>query len=135
MMIYRGGGAPDDEGRTPPTASAILANWSPLGASAAAKPLSERCADAVEFLSRQPDQRKWLVVISDLQSRKFSTPLPKAEGRADDPLRPAPGEGQLARHLRDQHPAGTAAAGKQARMSGSTWSAGPGASRASRAST
>ncbi len=58
-------------------ASAVLADWSPLKPEPAVKPLVDRVAAAVALLDRQPEQDKWLVVISDFQSQEFPHPMPE----------------------------------------------------------
>jgi hypothetical protein len=57
-------------------ASALLTEWSPLKPQPSPKPLADRVAAAVDLLDRQPAQQKWLVVISDFQSREFPHPMP-----------------------------------------------------------
>ena len=60
-------------------ASAVLAEWSPLRPQAATAPLVDRAAAAVALLDRQPPGPRWLVVISDFQSREFPRPVPQAK--------------------------------------------------------
>jgi len=57
-------------------ASAILAEWSPLKPQPSAKPLFDRVRSAVHFLDRQPAEQKWLVVLSDFQSKEFGQSMP-----------------------------------------------------------
>ncbi len=57
-------------------ASALLTQWSPLKPTASLKPLSARVAAAVDLLNRQPADQKWLVVISDFQSKEFPQEMP-----------------------------------------------------------
>jgi len=57
-------------------ASAVLAQWSPLRPQPTIVPLADRVAAAVALLQGQPADEKWLVVISDFQSKEFPHPLP-----------------------------------------------------------
>jgi hypothetical protein len=63
-------------------ASALVSNWTPLVPQPAPKPLFDRVCSAVQFLSSQPAEQKWLVVLSDFQTREFGQTLPALqEGR------------------------------------------------------
>ncbi|HEV8607266.1 MAG TPA: BatA domain-containing protein [Tepidisphaeraceae bacterium] len=81
VVIFR---SPADE--TPPqlqTTSKIQSEWTALKPEPALHPLSQRCAAAIEFLSTQQAGQKWLIILTDLQSREFPTPLSAMdEGRA-----------------------------------------------------
>jgi Aerotolerance regulator N-terminal len=57
-------------------ASAVLAGWSPLRPRPTTLPLADRVAAAIALLQSQPADQKWLVIISDFQSKEFSHPLP-----------------------------------------------------------
>ncbi len=57
-------------------ASAVLAGWSPLRPQPTTAPLADRVAAAIAMLQSQPADQKWLVVISDFQSKEFPHPLP-----------------------------------------------------------
>jgi hypothetical protein len=59
------------------SATAILAEWTPLQPQPAVVPLVDRIAAASELLSRQPQGQKWLFVLSDFQSREFPRALPE----------------------------------------------------------
>jgi hypothetical protein len=69
--------APGDGPERLRDASAVLSEWSPLKPQANPKPLVDRVAAAVALLERVPADQKWLVVISDFQSREFGRPLPQ----------------------------------------------------------
>jgi Aerotolerance regulator N-terminal len=58
-------------------ASTLLAEWSPLKPQPSPKPLVDRVAAAVHFLDGQPAEEKWLVVLSDFQSKEFGHPMPE----------------------------------------------------------
>ena len=53
------------------TAAELLAQWTPLDPKAGARLLGDRIAAARTMLSRQAADQKWLVVLSDFQSREF----------------------------------------------------------------
>jgi len=57
-------------------ASAVLAGWSPLRPQPTTGPLADRVAAAIALLQSQPADQKWVVVISDFQSKEFPHPLP-----------------------------------------------------------
>src|SRR5439155_14610015 len=61
-------------------ASAILAEWSPLQPQPNPRPLVDRVTAAIALLDRQPAEQKWLVVLSDFQSREFARPIANAKG-------------------------------------------------------
>jgi Aerotolerance regulator N-terminal len=58
-------------------ASDILAEWSPLKPQPSPKPLVDRVASAIALLDKQPAEEKWLIVLSDFQSKEFSHPIPE----------------------------------------------------------
>lgn len=60
--------------------SEILGQWQPLAAEASPAPLAEQINRAVDLLSRQGAEQKWLIVLTDLQAREFARPLPSLEG-------------------------------------------------------
>ncbi len=60
--------------------SAVLAEWSPLKAEASSTPLAERAAAAMSLLQREVADQKWLIVISDFQTKEFGRPLPSVKG-------------------------------------------------------
>lgn len=60
------------------SASEIRAQWSSLSAQPARQPLVARIASANAFLDRQEGSRKWLIVITDLQSREFPYVMPSS---------------------------------------------------------
>lgn len=64
-------------------APAALADWAGLQPQADQRPLLERVEQAARQLAQQPQPRKWLIVISDLQPADF----PRAVAPADD-MRP-----------------------------------------------
>jgi len=57
-------------------ASALLAEWSPLKPQPSPKPLFDRVSAAVNFLDRQPAEQKWLLVLSDFQTKEFGQSMP-----------------------------------------------------------
>ena len=56
-------------------AGKLLEQWSPLKPSPATHPLADRVASAAALLDRQDASDKWLIILSDLQSREFPHPL------------------------------------------------------------
>ncbi len=73
VVIFRSSG--DDAPAQLQSTSKIQSEWTALKAEPALGPLSQRCAAAVEFLSKQQAGQKWLIILTDLQSREFPTPL------------------------------------------------------------
>jgi hypothetical protein len=61
-------------------AAAILAEWSPLKPQANPKPLIDRVESAIALLERQPAEQKWLLVLSDFQSKEFGRSIRAVEG-------------------------------------------------------
>ena len=57
-------------------AATVLSQWTPLQPQPSPRPLADRCAAAIDLLARQPAGQKWLIVLSDMQSREFPQPLP-----------------------------------------------------------
>ena len=62
------------------SASEILEQWSPLKPSPAPHPLADRVSAAMALLEREEASDKWLVVVTDLQTREFPRPLPAFDG-------------------------------------------------------
>lgn len=60
-------------------AARVLSQWTGLGPQPAPQPLLNRCMAAMSFLARQRANQKWLVILTDLQSREFPGPLPAFE--------------------------------------------------------
>src|SRR5262249_26911258 len=56
-------------------APALLAEWSPLQPQPSRLPLVDRVSNAIALLDRQPADQKYLVVLSDFQSKEFGRPL------------------------------------------------------------
>jgi hypothetical protein len=82
VSIFHSLPLPADNPEQLQTASEILSQWSGLKPQPSPVPLSQRCASAMQFLSRQQAGQKWLIILTDLQSREFPTPLPTLdEGR------------------------------------------------------
>jgi len=73
VAIFRSSAVTEPEQLEP--AAKILSEWANLKPQPAPLPLAQRCADAISFLSRQQAGQKWLVILSDMQSREFPTPL------------------------------------------------------------
>ena len=61
------------------TAAEIQSQWRALEPEPSGKPLADRVLAAADFLSRQQAGQKWLIVLTDLQSREFPAPLPPLE--------------------------------------------------------
>src|SRR5439155_2429977 len=57
------------------TSAALLSQWAPLVPQVSDRPLADRVATARNLLSQQAADQKWLVILSDLQSREFPRPL------------------------------------------------------------
>jgi hypothetical protein len=80
VAIYR---SQQPAGNAPPeqllSATEILANWTDLTPQPAAKPLVDRIAAARELLNKQSTDQKWLIVLTDGQSREFPRPTGDAE--------------------------------------------------------
>ncbi|HEY8667109.1 MAG TPA: BatA domain-containing protein, partial [Tepidisphaeraceae bacterium] len=76
VAIFRSLPNPTDKPEQLETASAILSQWTPLSPQPAPQPLSERVMAAMQLLKRQDATHKWLVVITDLQSKEFAHPVP-----------------------------------------------------------
>lgn len=82
VAIFRSLPPPKDQPEHLEPAAKLLSEWTALTPQPAPKPLGDRVASAIAFLNRQQANQKWLVVLSDLQSREFPTPLPALdEGR------------------------------------------------------
>jgi len=79
VAIFRSQPPPADSPETLAPVAKIQSQWTGLKPQPSRRPLAERCGAAIGFLNRQQADRKWLVVISDLQSREFPAPLPKPE--------------------------------------------------------
>lgn len=76
VAILRGG---DDPSRTLElqSVSAVQSTWSALRPQPSPRPLVQRIAAAVELLSGQRSDQKWLVIITDLQGREFPQAMPQ----------------------------------------------------------
>ena len=59
------------------SATALLAQWTPLQPQPAGIPLVDRITAASQLLSKQPQGQKWLFILSDFQSREFPRALPE----------------------------------------------------------
>lgn len=79
VAIFRSQPPPDDTPETLAPVAKVQSQWTGLKPEPAPRPLADRCNAAIGFLRRQQADRKWLVVISDLQSREFPMPLPDVE--------------------------------------------------------
>lgn len=79
VVVFRSQSDPPDRPEQLRPAAQVLAEWVPLRPEPAVQPLTERCASAIAFLDRQPAAQKWLIIVSDLQSREFPHPLPQLE--------------------------------------------------------
>jgi len=58
-------------------AAGIVAGWTPLKPQANPKPLVDRVSAAVNFLQQNTADQKWLVVLTDFQSREFPHGMPE----------------------------------------------------------
>lgn len=80
VAIYRS--QPPADNATPErlqSATEALANWTPLQPQPAAVPLVDRIAAARELLNKQAADQKWLIVLTDGQSKEFPRPAGDAE--------------------------------------------------------
>lgn len=75
VALFRSSGG--DRPEQAQDAAGILAEWTPLKPQASPKPLVDRVTAAVNFLDRNSAEQKWLVVISDFQSKEFPHPIPE----------------------------------------------------------
>lgn len=82
VAIFRSAPPAEDEPVVLKTAAEVLAQWKDLAPEPAGVPLAQRVSAAVKFLKEQRADQKWLIVLSDMQSREFPTPMPAFdEGR------------------------------------------------------
>lgn len=79
VAIFRSQPPPSDKPEQPVPAAQIQSQWTPLKPQPAIQPLLNRCTSAINFLRRQQANQKWLVILTDLQSREFPSPLPVPE--------------------------------------------------------
>ncbi len=61
-------------------ATQVLAEWTELTPQPAVAPLVDRIAAARELLNRQTADQKWLIVLTDGQSKEFPHPVGEADG-------------------------------------------------------
>lgn len=80
IAIFRSQPSPPDDPERLRTAADIQSSWTPLTPQPSPVPLGDRVAAAVNLLKGQSDDQKWLLVITDLQSREFSHPMPDLPG-------------------------------------------------------
>ncbi|MBV8780692.1 MAG: BatA domain-containing protein [Phycisphaerae bacterium] len=80
VAIFKSQPSPDGKAETLQSAAAVLEQLSPLKPSPAPQPLADRVGVAMAMLDAQHATDKWLIVISDLQSREFPRPLPAFDG-------------------------------------------------------
>lgn len=66
---------PDTAAEVLKPASDRLTNWTPLQPQAGPQPLRDRIAAAARFLDHQNAQSKWLIVLTDMQTREFPRSL------------------------------------------------------------
>lgn len=79
VAVLRSGGDSSGNPEQFKTAAQIQSEWTALKPQAARRPLGERIAAAMGLLSGQVADQKWLVVLTDLQSREFPAPIPPPE--------------------------------------------------------
>jgi hypothetical protein len=79
VAIFRSQPAPSENPEQLRKVSEIQAQWTALRPQPAPHPLAERISAALSLLQRQPADQKWLVILTDLQSREFPAPLPAVE--------------------------------------------------------
>lgn len=77
VAVFRALPAPADHGEQFLSAAKIQSEWAPLKPQASPVPLVDRVAAAANLLKAQPSGQKWLIVLSDLQSKEFPRPLPE----------------------------------------------------------
>lgn len=80
VAIFRSQPAPADQPEQLQSARQLLTNWTPLTPQPATQPLTQRINAAIELLKNQEASQKWLIIISDLQTREFPQPLSRLEG-------------------------------------------------------
>ncbi|MGH7215392.1 MAG: BatA domain-containing protein, partial [Tepidisphaeraceae bacterium] len=82
VAVFQTRPAPPDRPEQLTGVSKVLSEWVRLAPQAHQAPLGDRAASAIELLRRQEAESKWLVIITDLQSREFPRPLPEfSDGR------------------------------------------------------
>jgi hypothetical protein len=62
------------------SAEATLTNWKSPSLQPALSPLEDRIAAATDALKNRPEDQKWLVIVTDLQTREFPAPLSHTSG-------------------------------------------------------
>ena len=75
VAIFRSLPAPKDAPEHVEPAAAIQSQWSPLKPQPNPQPLIDRITAALDLLSRQDASDKWLIVLTDLQSKEFPRPI------------------------------------------------------------
>ncbi len=80
VALFTSNPPPADHPETLQSTESLLSQWSPLKPEPSPKPLADRVAAAAELLSHQDASDKWLIVLTDLQSKEFPHPLPAFDG-------------------------------------------------------
>lgn len=84
VAVFRSQADPPEQAPHLQPAGELSQEWKTLEPGPADEPLEQRIGAAMAFLSRQDADRKWLVVISDMQSREFPHPMTDLENAAAD---------------------------------------------------
>jgi len=79
VAIFHSQPPPSDKPEQPQTAARIQSEWTALKPQPALQPLFNRCIAAANLLARQQADQKWLVILTDTQSREFPTALPAVD--------------------------------------------------------
>jgi hypothetical protein len=77
VALFRSQPGDSDHPERAEDAAGIVAGWTPLKPQASPKPLVDRVTAAVNFLQRNAADQKWLVVLTDFQSREFPHGMPE----------------------------------------------------------
>ncbi len=80
IALFRSLPQPNDNPEQLRSAAEILASWTPLAPQPSPVPLSTRITAAIDLLKKQEANQKWLIIITDLQSREFPQPLSNLDG-------------------------------------------------------
>ncbi len=79
VAIFRSAKPPADKPEQLLSATQVLSEWAEPQPEAATSPLVDRIAAARELLNKQTADQKWLIVLTDGQSREFPHPTGEAE--------------------------------------------------------
>ena len=80
VAIFHSNPPPADQPEQLRSTSEIQSEWTGLKPQASPVPLADRIAAAKALLERQDAEQKWLVILTDLQTKEFPRPLAEFEG-------------------------------------------------------